>query len=79
MTKNLDVAATIKVLASSPTTTDLVQTRFRDDDSSFISLAEVRDLVQGLASMQLEMSSDDDSRHSEQSDDTDSEVDDGAF
>lgn len=69
-----DTAATVKVLAGSPTTTDLVQTRFKDDDSSFISLAEIRDLGQGLGSMQLEMSSDDEvSRNSEESDDTDSE------
>ncbi|KAL2272154.1 hypothetical protein FJTKL_07461 [Diaporthe vaccinii] len=69
-----DTAATVKVLAGSPTTTDLVQTRFKDDDSSFISLAEIRDLGQGLGSMQLEMSSDEEvSRNSEESDDTDSE------
>lgn len=69
-----DTAATVKVLAGSPTTTDLVQNRFKDDDSSFISLAEIRDLGQGLGSMQLEMSSDDEVSHnSEESDDTDSE------
>lgn len=71
-----DSAATFKVLASSPTTTDLVQNRFKDDDSSFISLAEIRDLGQGLGEIQLDASSDDeDSRDSEESDDTDSEAD----
>lgn len=74
LARNRDLSATIKILASSPTTTDLVQTRFKDDDSSFVSLAEIRDLGQGLGSMQLEMSSDDElSRNSEESDDTDSE------
>lgn len=70
-----DTDATVKVLASSPTTTDLVQNRFKDDDSSFISLAEIRDLGQGLGEMQLDASSDDeDSGDAEESDDTDSEV-----
>lgn len=79
LARKQDMPATIKVLASSPTSTDLVQDRFRDDDSSFISLAEIRDLGQGLGSMQLEMSSDDEvSGKSEESDDSDSEVDDGA-
>lgn len=75
LARNRDMAATIKILASSPTATDLVQNRFMDDDSSFISLTEIRDLGQGLGSMQLEVSSDDDevSRNSEESDDTDSE------
>lgn len=74
LARNRDMAATIKILASSPSTTDLVQNRFKDDDSSFISLAEIRDLGQGLGSMQLEMSSDNEvSRNSEESDDTDSE------
>ncbi|KAL1879875.1 hypothetical protein Daus18300_001714 [Diaporthe australafricana] len=80
LARNRDMAVTVKVLATSPTTTDLVQDQFRDDDSSFISLAEIRELGQGLGSMQLEMSSDDDgSCDSEQSDDDpDSKVDDGA-
>lgn len=79
LARNHNMAATIKILASSPTSTDLVQDRFRDDDSSFISLAEIRDLGQGLGSMKLDMSSDDEvSRNSEESDDSDSEVDDSA-
>lgn len=79
LTRNRDMAATIKILVTSPTTSDLVQDRFRDDDSCFISLAEIRDLGQGLESMQLEMSSDDEaSGDSEESDDSDSEGDDGA-
>lgn len=77
LARTRDMAATIKFLATSPTTSDLVQNRFSDDDSSFISLAEIRDLGQGLGSMQLEMSDDEDSGNSE-SDNTDSEVDDGA-
>lgn len=77
LTRSGDMAATVKILVTSPTTTDLVQNRFRDDDSSFISLAEIRDLGQGLGSMQLEMSSDDEASHdSEESDDTDSDLDD---
>lgn len=73
-----DMPATIKILASSPTSTDLVQDQFRDDDSSFISLAEIRDLGQGLGSMQLDTSSDDEVSRNSESDDSDSEVDDGA-
>lgn len=53
-------AAAIKLMASSPTVTDLVQHRFKDDDSSFMSLAEVRDLGQGLGLSQLKDTSDDD-------------------
>lgn len=79
LARERDMGATVKILATSPTTSDLVQNRFRDDDSSFISLAEIRDLGQGLGSMQLEVSSDDEVSHgSDESDITDSEVDDGA-
>lgn len=79
LARHRDMAATIKILATSPTTSDLVQDRFRDDDLSFISLAEIRDLGQGLGSMQLEVPSDDEgSSGSDESDSTDSEVDDGA-
>lgn len=78
LARNRDMGVTVKVLANSPITTDLVQTQFRDDDSSFISLAEIRDLGQGLGSMQLEMSSDDDSHSSEESEATDSEAADSA-
>jgi hypothetical protein len=78
LARKRDMAATVKILASSPTSTDLVQDLFRDDDSCFISLAEIRDLGHGLGSMQMEMSSDDEvSSNSEESDDTESEVDDG--
>lgn len=47
LARNRDMGVTVKVLANSPITTDLVQTQFRDDDSSFISLAEIRDLGPG--------------------------------
>ncbi|KAJ0104475.1 hypothetical protein J7T55_010941 [Diaporthe amygdali] len=72
LARNGDTDATVKVLASSPTTTDLVQTRFKDDDSCFISLTEIRDLGQGFGSEHLEDSSDDHiSGGSEESEDSD--------
>ncbi|KAK2609894.1 hypothetical protein N8I77_003366 [Diaporthe amygdali] len=72
LARNGNTDATVKVLASSPTTTDLVQTRFKDDDSCFISLTEIRDLGQGFGSEHLEDSSDDNiSGGSEESEDSD--------
>lgn len=69
LVRNDDIAAAIKLLASSPTATDLVQRKFKDDDTSFVSLAEVRDLGQGLGLSQLADISDDD-QHSSASDNT---------
>ncbi|KAI3390807.1 hypothetical protein diail_8592 [Diaporthe ilicicola] len=73
LARNGVTAATVKILASSPATTDQVQARFKDDDSSFISLAEIRDLGQGLGLEQLEDSDNgrapSSSDHSEHSDD----------
>lgn len=72
LARNGNTDATVKILASSPAMTDLVQTRFKGDDSSFISLTEIRDLGQGLGLEHLEDSSDDRiSGISEESEDSD--------
>lgn len=54
------VASPVKVLATSPTTTDLVQSVFRDDDSCFVSLSQVRDAGQVFGSGVLEDDPEDD-------------------
>ncbi|CZR69883.1 uncharacterized protein PAC_19783 [Phialocephala subalpina] len=63
------VAAVIKVLATSPTTTGLVQGRFEDDDEYFLSLAEVRDTGQrrGLGESDDSLENSDDSDEVEES------------
>lgn len=60
MVRKANKVAGMKLLVSSPTVTDLVQLKFKDDDSSFISLAEIRDLGQGLGLSQLKDLSDSD-------------------
>lgn len=68
------MAAAIKLLVTTPTTTDVVQRCFKEDDeASFISLAEVRDLGQGLGLSQLENISDDDEKSIASDDSEDSE------
>lgn len=48
------VASLVKVIATSPTTTALVQSQFCDDDSCFVSLSQVRDTGQVFGSGVLE-------------------------
>lgn len=50
-------AIKLTLMATSPTMTDLVQHRLKDDDASFLSLAEVRNLGQELRLSQLENTS----------------------
>lgn len=50
LARDPEVAAAVKVLATSPTTTEMVHHRFKDDDSCFLSLSEVRQAVQGTGS-----------------------------
>lgn len=60
-----NTAACIKVLATSPTTTDMVQHKFRNDEKSFISLAAIRNLGHALGLSQWEDNSDDASTSSD--------------
>ncbi|KAJ4387488.1 hypothetical protein N0V93_008080 [Gnomoniopsis smithogilvyi] len=48
LVRSENIATCIKLLATSPTMTDLAQHKFKNDGKSFVSLAEIRDLGQGL-------------------------------
>jgi hypothetical protein len=75
------VADVVKVLATSPTTTDLVQGRFKEDDSCFLSLAEIRETGQrvGLGQSDDSLEDSDDSFASDETEDSeDEETDDEA-
>lgn len=60
LARNKRVDASVKLLVTSPTTTDSVQDRFcENDDDCFISLAELRDTLHASNSELLEEDSDD--------------------
>jgi hypothetical protein len=72
LVKDAKMAAAVKLLAASPTTTDLMQDRFKgDDDLCFLSLASIHQTRQGVSLPLLTGKLDDESEDSEDSETSD--------
>lgn len=77
LARNRRVDASVKLLVTSPTTTDSVQDRFcEEDDDCFISLAELRDTMHASNSRLLEEDSDDRGQSTDRGEYNGSEVED---
>ncbi|KAE9374967.1 hypothetical protein N431DRAFT_482072 [Stipitochalara longipes BDJ] len=73
LARDTKMAAVVKVLATSPAITDLVQDEFKEDDSCFLSLAEIRQAGQAAHLPLLAGRLDDESEDSDSLDSDDSE------